>query len=60
LITLPPPYIVPAAGWVMVAVGAVLEVTVSTASLLNTLPDALLTRARNRAPLSLCATDATV
>ena len=49
---LPPLYMVPDAGCVIVPVGAWFGDTVSTASLLDTLPASLLTIARNLAPLS--------
>ena len=57
---MPPLYSVPATGCVIVPVGARFDDTVSTASLLRTLPKSLATSARNRAPLSAEATAAMV
>jgi hypothetical protein len=58
--TLPPLYRVPAAGWVIVGDGAWFVDTVSTASVLVTMPKSLVTTAQNRAPLSDWTTEAIV
>jgi hypothetical protein len=56
----PPAYSVPATGAVMVAVGALLVVTVSVAVLLVAVPAEFLTTQRKPAPLSPVCAEASV